>query len=229
MNRILVYHRNGLFRDCLVTFLTKSLEYDAVSMDHRRSEHLDPLCTPENAGLVLVDLNLPDNLAIEITRSIKAASQQTKVIVLVPDDHNGLLACISAGVHGCVLERASLEDLDLSISKALQGETVCSPDFAATIFSELSRVTSAPSWQTPASASRARLTQRELEVLELLAKRSSNKQIAKELCLSLYTVKNHVHNILEKLSVDSRLEAVDYARRENWLVEPRDGYVFANR
>jgi len=61
------------------------------------------------------------------------------------------------------------------------------------------------------------LTAREHEVIELLAKRNSNKQIARELCLSLYTVKNHVHNILEKLNVESRLEAVDVARQENWL------------
>ena len=65
----------------------------------------------------------------------------------------------------------------------------------------------------PASTSLTRLTVREQEVLELLAKRMSNKEIAKELCVSMFTVKNHVHNILDKLEVENRVEAVDAARR----------------
>lgn len=217
MRRVLVYHRNCLFRDCLVTFLEKSLGHEAVSVDHKQRGQLDKLTSEQEADVVLLDLNLPDNMSVEIVRAWKKSCPNTKVIVLVPDDHNGLLECIAAGVQGCVLERSSMTELDLAIRKALCGETICSPEFAETMFSELSRVSSTISWQVPTSASRTRLTARENEVIELLAKRSSNKQIARELCLSLYTVKNHVHNILEKLNVDSRLEAVERARQENWL------------
>ncbi len=217
MSRVIVYHRNCLFRDCLVTFLQMSLGYDAVSIDHKQRDSSEKAMAEKEADIVLLDLNLPDNLAVDIVRSLKKVCPTTKVIVLVPDEHNGLLECIAAGVQGCVLERASMTDLDHAIRKAIRGETVCSPEFAETMFSELSRVSNSAKWQVPASVSRSRLTAREYEVIELLAKRNSNKQIARELCLSLYTVKNHVHNILEKLNVESRLEAVDFARQENWL------------
>jgi len=217
MSRVIVYHRNCLFRDCLVTFFEMSLGYNAVSIDHKHREQIEKSLDDKEADIVLLDLNLPDNLAVEIVRSYRRDCPTMKVILLVPDDHKGLLECIAAGVQGCVLERASMKELDVAIRKAVSGETICSPEFAATMFSELSRVPSTVSWQVPASAARTRLTAREHEVIELLAKRNSNKQIARELCLSLYTVKNHVHNILEKLNVESRLEAVDVARQENWL------------
>ena len=217
MNRVLVYHRNCIFRDCLVTFLTSTRDYEAFSVDHRQSFEYKKPRDKNDVDVVLLDLNLPGNLAIELVRSIKDESPTARIILFVPDDHSGLLDCIAAGVQGCVLEQASLNDLDLAIEKALQGETICSPEFAATIFSELSRTAKSPNWQVPASVSSALLTAREHEVIELLSKRRSNKQIAKELCLSIYTVKNHVHNILEKLDVESRLEAVDRARQENWL------------
>jgi DNA-binding NarL/FixJ family response regulator len=218
MNRVLVYHRNCLFRDCLITFLQNSFDFDAQSIDHMQGDSAGLVAADGKiADVVLLDLNLPDNRALEIVRSIRKETSQTRIIILVPDDHTGLLECIAAGVQGCVLERASLKELKSAIEKALQGETVCSSEFVATMFSELSRVSASLTWQTPASISRTRLTAREHEVIELLAKRNSNKQIAKELCLSLCTVKNHVHNILEKLNVESRLEAVDRARQEKWL------------
>lgn len=217
MTRVLVYHRNGLFRDCLVSYLSKSLGFESQSMDHNRVERFDGLRHETDADIVLLDLNLPDSLALEIVRSVKQNCPRTKVIILVPDEHQGLLDCIAAGVQGCVLERGSMVELDHAIQRALRGETVCSPEFAATMFSELSRVSTGISWQIPISVSRTRLTVREHEVIELIAKRNSNKQIARELCVSLHTVKNHVHNILEKLNVESRSEAVERAREENWL------------
>ncbi len=217
MSRVIVFHRNCLFRDCLVTFLDMSLGYDAISIDHKNRNQIEKSLDDKEPDIVLLDLNLPDSLSVEIVRSFRRDCPKIKIILLVPDDHSGLLECIAAGVQGCVLEKASMSDLGLAIRNAISGETICSPEFAATMFSELSRVSTATSWQVPASVSRTPLTAREYDVMELLAKRSSNKQIARELCLSLYTVKNHVHNILEKLNVDSRLEAVDRARQENWL------------
>jgi DNA-binding NarL/FixJ family response regulator len=197
--------------------LSESLALEAISIDLKRQERHDDWSNEIDVDIVLLDLNLPENMAIEIVRSFRKNRPSTKVIILVPDEHHGLLDCIAAGVQGCVLERASMTELNIAIQKAMQGETVCSPDFAATMFSELSRTSNGVTWQIPASAARTRLTAREHEVIELIAKRNSNKQIARELCVSLYTVKNHVHNILEKLNVESRSEAVDLARQENWL------------
>jgi DNA-binding NarL/FixJ family response regulator len=155
-------------------------------------------------------------MAMEITRAAKDRQLNTKVIVLVPDDHDRLVECIAAGAHGCVMERSPLEDLGEAISRVLNGETFCSPDIVTTMFSQLARFASLNGELGQVTKER-RLTSREHDVLDLLAKRKSNKQIASELSISLFTVKNHVHNILEKLNAESRIEAVEIRRQQQVL------------
>ena len=210
--RLLVFHRNCLFRDCLVEFLSATEQFDANSIDHSVSDSAASFLN-ETCDIVLLDLNLPDGLAVEIAREIQRREVETKVIVLVPDEHDLLVECIAAGAHGCVLERSPLEDLKSAISKVLAGENFCSSAIVGTMFAQIAKLGVDAQWRAPASTSLTRLTVREQEVLELLSKRMSNKEIAKELCVSLFTVKNHVHNILEKLEVDNRQEAVEAARR----------------
>ncbi len=217
MKRVAVLHRNGLFRDCLVTFLAMSKYYEGLPVDPMSVDNLRGELQHLEADVLLLDVNLPNDLAIEIARLVQQESRPEKIILLVPDDHRNLLECVGAGVHGCVLERASLSELDSAIDRVLQGETACSSDFAATMFSEIARIKSGPNCDMPSSVLAARLTSREVEVLELLAQRQSNKQIAKRLSVSIFTVKNHVHNILEKLEVESRIDAVDRAREERLL------------
>lgn len=221
MTRILVFHRNQLFRDCLTAFLHAQLGYEALAVDHSETELADGLLR-EHADLLLLDLDLPDGLAVEITRAVHDRDLATKVIVLVPDGHDRLVECIAAGTDGCVQERSSLDELRSAIARVLQGETFCSPDIVATMFSELARFTrkAEPRAWTKDDAV-PRLTAREQDILELLSERKSNKEIAQELCVSLFTVKNHVHNILEKLQVGSRVEAVEFARRQDWLSRAR--------
>ncbi|QEG42524.1 response regulator transcription factor [Roseimaritima ulvae] len=210
--QILVFHRNGLFRDCLASFLARDGGYVAKSIDHMESDDALELLR-DAADVLLLDLNLPDNMAVDIARAIRDQNSATKVIVLVPDDHDRLVECIAAGVHGCVLERSSLDDLRDAIRQVLQGETFCSPDIVATMFAEFARIATIPTLP-PSEPKERRLTSREQEVLALVAKRKSNKEIASVLCVSLFTVKNHVHNILEKLNVESRQEAVEIARKQ---------------
>jgi len=210
--RLLVFHRNCLFRDCLVELLAHQGKFDATSVDHTVSDAAKKLLV-EPCDLVLLDLNLPDNLAVGIARELQQLGTATKVVVLVPDEHDTLVECIAAGAHGCVLERSSLKELDSAIEKVLAGETFCSTEIVSTMFAQLAKMGVEQPWCPASASSITRLTVREQEVLDLLAKRMSNKQIAKELCVSLFTVKNHVHNILEKLEVESRVEAVDAARR----------------
>ncbi len=214
--RLLVFHRNGLFRDCLVNVFTNDRRYHAQSVDHLEREGIDELlCHP--ADVVLLDLNLPENRAIEIARAIKDRQSETKVLVLVPDDHERLVECIAAGAHGCVLERSSLEDLDTAITKVWRGETFCCPDIVATMFAELSQLHEKPIWQLPDVPKERRLTAREQEVLCLIDRRMSNKEIASQLCISLFTVKNHVHKILDKLDAANRQEAAEKARLQKEL------------
>lgn len=210
--QLLVFHRNCLFRDCLVEYLSAGGQFLAKSVDHSVTESARELLN-EPSDIVLLDLNLPDGLSVEIAREIQRRQTSTKIIVLVPDEHDLLVECIAAGAHGCVLERSPLEDLTSAITKVLSGENFCSSEIVGTMFAQIAKFGGETQWRAPASTSMTRLTIRENEVLELLSKRMSNKEIAKELSVSLFTVKNHVHNILEKLEVENRSEAVEAAKR----------------
>jgi DNA-binding NarL/FixJ family response regulator len=212
IRQLLVFHRNCLFRDCLVEYLSSDGQFAATSVDHSVSDSAASFLD-DSSDIVLLDLNLPDGLAVEIAREIQRRKTATKIIVLVPDEHDQLVECIAAGAHGCVLERSPLEDLTSAITKVLAGENFCSSEIVGTMFAQIAKLGGETNWRAPASTSLTRLTVRENEVLELLSKRLSNKEIAKELCVSLFTVKNHVHNILEKLEVENRSEAVEAAKR----------------
>ncbi len=214
MKRILILHRNVLFRDCLSNYLRTVRNDEAVSLDHTQVNGIEEIVA-DNADLILLDLNLPDNLAIDLVKAVSV--RPVKVLLLVPSDHQSLVECISEGVNGCVLEQSTLEGLKLAIESVLLGETFCCPKFAKTMFSELSKAKKVSAWQMPDSGATCRLTSRERQVLELIAARQCNKEIAKALSLSLFTIKNHVHNILKKLNVENRVEAVVIAQQENLL------------
>jgi two-component system NarL family response regulator len=163
--------------------------------------------------LVLVGLNLPRSHAVEFICEVRRLSPGVKLIVLVPARFDeAVFACIRAGANGCVLEDSSLEDLRAACDTVRRGESCCPPQLASALFAHVGQQAGGPHWNGHALA--GKLTARELEVLRLIAvDRFSNKRIARELSLSLYTVKNHVHNILEKLQVASRHEAAHYACR----------------
>ena len=146
--RLLVFHRNCLFRDCLVEFLRSGKQFDAKSVDHSVSDSAASFLT-EPSDIVLLDLNLPDGLAVEIAREIQRRNIQTKVIVLVPDEHDLLVECIAAGAHGCVLERSPLDDLKSAITKVLAGEHFCSSDIVGTMFAQIAKLGVETQWRTP--------------------------------------------------------------------------------
>ena len=117
--------------------------------------------------------------------------------------------------HGCVPEDSSLQELREAIEKVAAGDIFCSH---ATVHSVLHRMAHRAGEVRRQDWSEApSLTPRELEIVRLIAEHLSNKQIARRLSVSLYTVKNHVHNIVEKLQVARRYEAVDVARKRMWL------------
>lgn len=192
--------------------------FHVVEVDYAASDALQQL-KKERPDTVVIDLGLPGQLAIDLTREVTEHVRSAKVIALgYAEEDECLFRCIEAGVHGCVLDDSSVEELRVAIDKVITGETFCSPQIVHTIFHRLARTGRESHWQRRVES--VDLTPRELEVLHLVAERLSNKEIAKKLCLSLYTVKNHVHNILEKLQVEDRHEAVDYARDRRWLKKP---------
>ena len=210
-----IIHRNRLFRECLESVLTEDNRFHVQVVDHTDSRDLETF-DREESDVLLLDLNLPGQLAVELTERVRRRLEHVKLLLLAyASSQDCLVECIAAGAHGCILETASLDELDSAIEKVHRGETFCSQEIVQTMFDQLAQTTSNAPWRRRAES--IELTSRELEIVELISNRLSNKEIARELSLSAYTVKNHVHNILEKLQVEDRHEAVEYARQRRWL------------
>jgi DNA-binding NarL/FixJ family response regulator len=152
-------------------------------------------------------MGLPDGLAA--IRSITTALPEAKVVSLgVAEDDGAVLACAEAGAVGYVPREGSLNDLLAVIESVARGEAVCSPRIAAAL---LRRVASLAAHRS-ANQIPANLTSREREIVRLIDAGLSNKDIARRLCIEVATVKNHVHNVLEKLHLHRRGEAAAHLR-----------------
>ena len=150
--------------------------------------------------VALVDLAMADALAT--VRALTEPPDVAVVVLAVPDQDETIVACAEAGIAGLVTRDGSFSDLLEAISGAARGELATTPRVAGVL---LRRVASLVA-QQPAAVDRARLTVREREIAGLLERGLSNKEIATRLCIEVATVKNHVHNILEKLDVARRAE-----------------------
>ena len=155
--------------------------------------------------VVLMDLVMPELDGVEATRQIREASPSTRVIVLTSfDADEQVFPAIKAGAAGYLLKDVRPAELAEAVRKASRGEALLAPSVAARLMQEVSG-------ERTASAG---LTERELEVLRLIARGMSNKLIAHELVVSEKTVKTHVSNILAKLHLADRTQAALYAVRE---------------
>jgi two-component system NarL family response regulator len=162
--------------------------------------------------LVLMDVPMPGVSGIEATRRVRELVPSVKVAILtVSEEDDDLFAAVRAGATGYLLKEVSIEELPDAVRAVARGHSLISPSMASRLlgeFNALSRRVEEQSGNAP------RLSDRELEVLQLVARGLSNKEIATELVIAENTVKNHVRNILEKLQLRSRMEAAMYAVRE---------------
>ncbi len=157
------------------------------------------------ADVVLLDANTPDSQTI--IREVKQQDPEVAVVALALDDAEPeVLACMEAGATGYVSRDASLDDLVAAVESAARGELLCSPRIAGSL---ARRVATLARTHEPAVPD-ARLTVREGEIGSLIALNLSNKEIATRLGIEVATVKNHIHNLLEKLDIHRR---TDVARR----------------
>jgi DNA-binding NarL/FixJ family response regulator len=161
--------------------------------------------------VVVMDLNMPGMGGVEATRHIAGEAPLTKVLVLtISDDDADVIEAILAGACGYLLKDSSIQDLLRGIEAAAGGEAMISPQIAGKV---LQRVRATSTQADAAAAIRAELSEREMEVLKLLANGKDNAEIASELTISPKTVKNHISNILMKLQIDNRIQAAVYAVR----------------
>ncbi len=161
--------------------------------------------------VVVMDLNMPAMSGVDATRHITALSPLTRVIVLtISEDDSDVMDAIVAGACGYLLKDASIADVVGGIRSAAVGASLISPTIASKV---LTHVRASTADTDMAEAIRTELSDRELEVLKLIANGKDNAQIAAELVISPKTVKNHISNILMKLQIQNRIQAAVYAVR----------------
>ncbi|MGN6161184.1 MAG: response regulator [Marmoricola sp.] len=204
--RVLIVDDHPVFRSGLAGLLDTMSDVSLVSSVGTAEEAL-AVVDAEQPDVVLMDLNLPGQSGIAATREIATRFPSTAVLVvtMVADD-DSVLAAVSAGARGYVLKGAPAGEIAAAVHTVAAGGAV----FGAALASRLLAIRE--STPAPIEAPGGALTQREAEVLDLLASGLNNQQIARKLELSLKTVQNHVSHILDKLQVADRTAAALKAR-----------------
>lgn len=213
-SRILFLTNFDLLRQGLAESVgqTQGYRVDGIALGQNvkaRIESFDP-------DFLIVDLTLPDERAIDCIEEVATAFPEVAIVLFgVENLRDEVLRCVRAGVSGYIAHDSTADDLVKSLHQIEQGGVACSPRLAYTAFGRLSEL--AQELQREQKVEALELTSREMEVIRHIAEGSSNQAIANSLSLSVFTVKNHVHNILAKLDVKNRHEAVAYAREKGWI------------
>ena len=215
--RILLVDDQLLFRKGLRALLEEQEDMEVVGEASDGAQAQDRVRSAK-PDVVLMDIHMPVCGGVEATRLIKAERPETKVIALtVSDEDEDLFEAIKSGASGYLLKDLRPEELFELIRGVLRGETPISPAVAGKLLSEFRRRPR----RDPTDTAGWDLTPRELEVLQLVTEGLSNSEIAGRLFIVEGTVKNHLHNILEKLHLENRLQAATYAIREGLVQPPR--------
>ena len=213
--RVLICDDHALFRRGLTMVLESE---DGIEVVGEAEDGSEAVTKAEELApdVVLMDVRMPRVSGIEATRTIAENVPTTKILMLtVSDEEDDLYDAIKAGASGYLLKEISIEEVASAIRAVVSGQSLISPSMASKLLTEFSNLSKRADERQ--SVPTPRLTDRELEVLKLVAQGLTNRDIAGELYISENTVKNHVRNILEKLHLHSRMEAVVYAVREKLL------------
>jgi len=210
---VLIVDDHQLFRTGLAELLgQEGLKVVGAVADGASAVDLVVECAPD---VVLMDLEMPGLSGVEATRRIAEIAPRTRVVVLtVSAEEQSVVDAIAAGACGYLLKGTSLESLVAGIKAAVSGESLISASVAAKLFERLR----AEDRRTVAERDAfTELSEREIDILKLIAGGKRNAEIGRELFISPHTVRNHISNILAKLHIGNRIEAAAYAIRNRMV------------
>lgn len=204
--RLLIADDHTLFREGLVALLDSvpEIEVLATVKDGQQAIEVAAKLQPD---VILMDLQMPKVNGIEATRQIIQTSPHIGVIVVTMfEDNDSVFAAMRAGARGYILKGADQNDMIRAIQAVARGEALFGPSIATRLMNFFTPTVQAPLQAFP------ELTEREREILDLIAQGMNNAEIASKLSISLKTVRNHVSNIFNKLQVTDRVQAALQAR-----------------
>jgi DNA-binding NarL/FixJ family response regulator len=208
---LMIVEGHQLLGECLGSVLANMGQFTVFDLAHNKEEALNKV-RERQPDVVLIDMDLPDEMALTLTAQLTRDFPRVKALIFgLVEVAVDIMEYVEAGARGYVLKDASIDHLRIAIDSIARGETVSSPQITYAMFSRLAELAYQP------MGGQTILTTREMEILQLISMGWSNKRIANHLFVSLYTIKNHVHNILKKLQVQHRLDAVAYAYKRHWL------------
>ena len=203
--RVMVVDDHPMWRDAVERDLQEAgFDVVAVAADGRQALARFPAARPE---VVVLDLQIPGPSSVEVTAQVLAHDPSARVLILsASGEQSDVLAAVKAGATGYLVKSASRPELLDAVRRVSVGDTVFTPGLAGLVLGEFRRIADAPAEQAGDG-----LTDRETEILKMVAKGMSYKQIAERLVISHRTVQNHVQNTLRKLQMNNRVQLTRYA------------------
>jgi two-component system NarL family response regulator len=215
--RVLIVDDHALFRRGLEMVLDEENDIELVGQASDGAEATQR-AAESLPDVVLMDIRMPRSSGIDACRAMKEAAPSTKIVMLtISDEEEDLFEAIRAGASGYLLKDIPLDEVAEAVRAVHGGQSLISPSMAGKLLTEFATLARRNEEEPPQQVPAPKLTEREMEVLKLVAKGMNNRDIAKELFISENTVKNHVRNILEKLQIHSRMEAVMIALRDKLI------------
>ncbi|MFN2544819.1 MAG: response regulator [Actinomycetota bacterium] len=212
--RVLIVDDHALFRRGLQMVLAAEPDIEVIGEASDGAEAVEKARSLK-PDVVLMDVRMPRRSGIEAAGDIRDQLPDSKILMLtMSDEEADLYEAIKAGASGYLLKEISIEEVPDAIRSVWSGQSRISPSMASKLLTEFAAMSQRAG---DPKAGGAQLTAREMQVLRLVAQGLNNKDIAEQLFISENTVKNHIRNILDKLHLHSRMEAVVYAVKEKLL------------
>ncbi len=208
--RLLVIEDNHLLREGITAVLEKQPDFRVIAEPDPGKNVLAKIKS-SNIDIVLLDWGLSSQDSLEVVKLIAGNGQKTKVIVMgLFPSHSEVLEFIKNGSNGFLMKDASADEFVSSIRRVNEGEKVLPGSLNESLFTEIVKHKVSDPVEEKKIIESIRMTSRERQVVALIAEGMTNKEIARDLLVSSYTIKSHVHNILEKLTLHNRLQIARY-------------------